>query len=164
MVDILIPILLIALSSVAALLSLESKSLVYGAISLAIFFVGLSLFFFYLGLPYLAIFQLAIYVGAIAVLIMFAVMVVGEGGSREPKSRLVIMGILGVVSIVSSLYFAVSYFGSVSVTQGSQGFNMSLLSSALINQYGLLIVVLGLLLSSAAFGAVALARREAEET
>lgn len=164
MVDILIPVVLVAFSSVAALFSLESKSLVYGAISLAMFFVGLSLFFFYLGLPYLAIFQLAIYVGAIAVLIMFTVMVVGEGASGEGRPRLIVLGLLGFVAIVSSLYFALSYFGSVSTTQTPPGFSMQLLTSALIDHYGLLVIVLGLLLTAAAYGAVALARREVEET
>src|SRR5579883_1856324 len=60
--DFIIPIILVIFSSVAAILSLESRSLVYGAVSLAIFFLGLSLFFFYLGLTYLAIFQVAVYV------------------------------------------------------------------------------------------------------
>src|SRR5579884_2635909 len=90
--DFIIPIILVIFSSVAAILSLESRSLVYGAVSLAIFFLGLSLFF-YLGLTYLAIFQVAVYVGAIAVLIMFTVMVVGEGQGRKRSIPLLGMGL-----------------------------------------------------------------------
>ncbi|MEM3637327.1 MAG: NADH-quinone oxidoreductase subunit J [Conexivisphaerales archaeon] len=162
--DFIIPLILIIFSSFAAILSLESRSLVYGAISLAIFFIGLSLFFFYLGLTYLAIFQVAVYVGAIAVLIMFTVMVVGEGQRRERSIPLFAMGLLGGLIILASFLMGISYFYTLPNPSTIPSFTISSLARFVMSNYGLVVLVLALLLTSAAYGAIALARREVEES
>lgn len=162
--DFIVPIILIIFSSIAAILSLESRSLVYGAVSLAIFFLGLSLFFFYLGLTYLAIFQVAVYVGAIAVLIMFTVMVVGEGQRRKRSVPLLAMGLLGGAIILASFIMGISYFFSLPNPSMQPSFTLVSLARYVMDNYGLILFILALLLTSAAYGAVALARREVEET
>ncbi|MDG6939061.1 MAG: NADH-quinone oxidoreductase subunit J [Nitrososphaerota archaeon] len=162
--DYIVPLALMAFSSAAALFSLESKSLVYGAIALAVFFLGLSLFFFYLDLPYLAIFQLAVYVGAIVVLIMFTVMIVGDKQTREGRAPLVVLGALGFVSMITSFAYAMEYFGSLDLVPSAQPFSMASLSAAIVQNYGAVILVLACLLTASAYGAIALARKEAEET
>jgi len=228
--DYLIPLALLAYTALMALLALESRSLVYGAISLAGFFIGLSLYFFLLGLPYLAVFQLLVYVGAISVLILFAVMVIGEAEVERASARLSEMGLLGGLLVAlavafAGLYFvfsfigapmeaalpilayvgpgallvalvalflrdperkgmyryrafgllggalifssflgALTYLGQLRVYPGEVPFSLAELASSLLDGYGLLMVVLGLLLASAAYGAVALAKKEEEET
>ncbi|HVP23498.1 MAG TPA: NADH-quinone oxidoreductase subunit J [Conexivisphaerales archaeon] len=227
--DYLLAIAILAFTSLMALLALESKSLVYGAVSLSGFFLGLSLFFFELGLLYLGVFQLLVYVGAVSVLILFAVMVIGHtprkptvgrfgglgflGGlfialaavfaglamlfsfldlavdtilqsliyigpvvvllafavlfRGEPRGRssyrFEAFGVLGAFLIFGSFLGALSYLGSLSVFSGDVTFSMADVAQSLLGQYGLLMVVLGLLLASAAFGAVALAKKEKEE-
>jgi len=227
--DYLIPIAILAFTSLMAIMALESRSLVYGAISLGGFFLGLSLFFFYLDLLYLAIFQLLVYVGAVSVLILFAVMVIGEPAKKVPTPRYGGLGFLGGLLVAlaavfialfllfsflnlaadtlfqimlyvspvvvllafvilfigeprqrsgyrfkafgilgASLVFAgfigvISYLGTVPSYEGSVTFNLVDLADSLLDQYGLLILVLGLLLAAAAFGAVALAKKEEEE-
>jgi NADH:ubiquinone oxidoreductase subunit 6 (subunit J) len=227
--DYLLPLMILGFTSLMALLALESRSLVYGAISLGGFFLGLSIFFFYLGLFYLAVFQLLVYVGAVSVLILFAVMVIGEPSKPSPVGRfggfgflgglllalaavfaglILIFSFLGVTvdpifqsllyigpiavffafvilflgepkgrsryrfkafgvlgaSLVFAGFIAVlSYLGSLQTFSGDVTFNILDLANSLLNDYGLLILVLGLLLAAAAFGAVALAKKEAEE-
>jgi NADH:ubiquinone oxidoreductase subunit 6 (subunit J) len=227
--DYLVPLIILAFTLLMALLALESRSLVYGAISLGGFFIGLSLFFFYLNLYYLAVFQLLVYVGAISVLILFAVMVIGEPSERPPHGRrgglgflgglllalsavfvgLVLLfsylnvpldpifnsilyigpiavffafvilfrgesrhrsryrfrafGVLGASLVFASFVGVLSYLGSLPSFTGGVTFNLVDLADSLLNQYGLLMVVLGLLLAAAAYGAVALAKKEAEE-
>jgi NADH:ubiquinone oxidoreductase subunit 6 (subunit J) len=227
--DYLLPLIILAFTALMALLALESKSLIYGAISLGGFFLGLSVFFFYLNLIYLAIFQLLVYVGAVSVLILFAVMVIGEpskppkrgpfggfgflGGLLlalsavfmglvlifsflgvtldpifqslfyigpiavffafvilflgEPKERsryrFKAFGVLGASLVFAGFVGVLSYLGSLPTYSGDVAFNIVDLADSLLNDYGLLIVVLGLLLAAAAFGAVALAKKEAEE-
>jgi NADH:ubiquinone oxidoreductase subunit 6 (subunit J) len=227
--DYLLPLIILAFTSLMALLALESKSLVYGAISLGGFFLGLSIFFFYLNLLYLAVFQLLVYVGAVSVLILFAVMVIDEPSKLPPRGRFggfgflgglllalaaVFMGLVLIFSFLgetldpifqsllyigpivvffafvilflgepkersryrfkafgvlgASLVFAgfigvLSYLGSLPTFSGDVAFNIVDLADSLLNDYGLLIVVLGLLLAAAAYGAVALAKKEAEE-
>jgi len=227
--DYIIPLVLLTYTSIMALLSLESRSLVYGAISLAGFFIGLSLFFFLLNLPYLGVFQLLVYVGAISVLILFAVMVIGEhqkagevrrfrafglvGGLLlalamafagiillmsfldvsfaplysvlvyvapvvvlitfvvlfvgEPKGRshyrYRAFGVLGAALIFGSFTGVFSYLGGLNAFSGEVPFDVGRLADFVMNNYGFLMVVLGLLLASAAYGAVALAKKEKEE-
>ncbi|MEM0075197.1 MAG: NADH-quinone oxidoreductase subunit J [Nitrososphaerota archaeon] len=158
--DYLIPVAIAVFSAVAAILALEARRMVYGAISLALFFAGLSLFFFYLDLPYLAVFQLIVYVGAIAVLIMFTVMIVGEKETKEGRLSLLLLGVLGFITIVGSFVFAIEYFSSLPVAQTAPSFNFIDLSKAVVSQYGLLLIVLACLLTASAYGAITLARRE----
>ena len=59
-----------------AIVALETRELIYGAIALAISMLGIAGFFLLLDAPFVAMFQIAVYVGAVAVLIIFAVMLV----------------------------------------------------------------------------------------
>src|SRR5206468_12990259 len=59
-----------------SILALESKELIYGAISLAISLLGIAGFFLLLDSPFVAMFQITVYVGAVAVLVRFTVMLV----------------------------------------------------------------------------------------
>src|SRR5271157_2635973 len=61
-----------------ALMALEAKEIVYGAIGLAGSLFGVAAFFFLLDAPYVAVFQITVYVGAVAVLILFTVMLVRQ--------------------------------------------------------------------------------------
>jgi NADH-quinone oxidoreductase subunit J len=63
-----------------AIISLEARELIYGAISLAIAMLGIAGFFLLLDAPFVAMFQIAVYVGAVAVLIIFTVMLVRTQG------------------------------------------------------------------------------------
>jgi NADH-quinone oxidoreductase subunit J len=60
----------------AAIVALETRELIYGAIALAVSMLGIAGFFLLLDAPFVAMFQIAVYVGAVAVLIIFAVMLV----------------------------------------------------------------------------------------
>ena len=59
-----------------AIAALEFRSLVYGSIALMGTLGGVAGFFLLLDSPFVALFQIAVYVGSIAVLILFTVMLV----------------------------------------------------------------------------------------
>lgn len=59
-----------------AVLSLESRELMYGAMSLAASFLGIAGLFVLLNATFLAMLQILVFVGAIAVLLLFTVMLV----------------------------------------------------------------------------------------
>ena len=50
-----------------AIIALEARELIYGAISLAISMLGIAGFFLLLDAPFVAMFQILVYVGAVAV-------------------------------------------------------------------------------------------------
>src|SRR4029078_12477146 len=97
-----------------SILALESKELIYGAIALALSMLGIAGFFLLLDAPFVAMFQIAVYVGAVAVLIIFTVMLVRTQAlftTKEEKKRkgavialmLIIMASLGALLLASGL-------------------------------------------------------------
>src|SRR3989442_15193445 len=60
----------------AAIIALEARELIYGAVALAISMLGIAGFFLLLDSPFVAMFQITVYVGAVAVLVIFTVMLV----------------------------------------------------------------------------------------
>ena len=59
----------------SAIFALESREIVYGAIALAISMLGIAGFFILLDSPFVAMFQIIVYVGAVAVLVIFIVII-----------------------------------------------------------------------------------------
>src|SRR5579864_1588396 len=98
----------IALTAVTiggAITALEAKEIIYGAVGLAASFFGVASLFFLLDSPFVAVFQITVYVGAVAVLVLFTVMLVREGrwfgDSVGPGSRAV--AVVTVLALVASL-------------------------------------------------------------
>src|SRR5438093_4989378 len=97
-----------------AIFALEARELIYGAVSLAISMLGVAGFFLLLDAPFVAMFQIAVYVGAVAVLVIFAVMLVRTQALfaiREDKGRksagiilmLITMGGIGAILLASGI-------------------------------------------------------------
>src|SRR2546423_5873649 len=98
----------------SAIIALETRELIYGAIALAISMMGIAGFFLLLDSPFVAMFQIAVYVGAVVVLVIFTVMLVRTQAlfsAREDKGRkgagivlmLILIGALGSIFLVSAL-------------------------------------------------------------
>jgi NADH-quinone oxidoreductase subunit J len=151
----------------SALVALEAKEIVYGAIGLAGSLFGVAALFFLLNAPYVAVFQIAVYIGAVAVLILFTVMLVREEKwSKEipTKSVTKVAGILTGLAIVAALAAAVVD------TDLSQFSNIT--NSATFVDIGQLIstgdapilLVLALVLAASVVGALTLSRADREES
>jgi NADH:ubiquinone oxidoreductase subunit 6 (subunit J) len=147
----------------SAIVALETRELIYGAIGLAISMLGIAGFFLLLDAPFVAMFQIAVYVGAVAVLIIFAVMLVRTQAlftMREDKGRkaagiilmLILMGGLGAALLVSGLNTPDSFtMPPVDITE---------IGEQMLTYYSPVLVVMGLVLAGAVIAALALARRE----
>ena len=97
-----------------SILALESKELIYGAIALAISMLGIAGFFLLLDSPFVAMFQITVYVGAVAVLVIFTVMLVRTQdlfSAKDDKGRkaggiilmLLTMGGIGAIFLASGI-------------------------------------------------------------
>jgi NADH-quinone oxidoreductase subunit J len=167
MVDVIFLILsvVIVVSSIAAL---EAKELIYGAIGLAFSLIGVAGIFILLGEEYLAMFQIAVYVGAVVVLIMFTIMLVrresGRAVEEEERGRLGRAGALvaGLVALAVAVatYFVIPY--SVEMPALSESW-LHDLGRVLASEYALALVILGLLIGATTIGALTLAKVEREE-
>jgi NADH-quinone oxidoreductase subunit J len=148
----------------SAILSLESRELLYGGIALAISMLGVAGYFIILDAPFVAMFQITVYVGAVAVLIIFTVMLVRAPNTvtkKETKKR----KIAGIVLGLAFLILASSILGSSTVTQLKFSDDVPVIDvqeigKGLLTYYSPVLIVLGLTLAGAVIGALALARRE----
>jgi NADH:ubiquinone oxidoreductase subunit 6 (subunit J) len=148
-----------------AIMALEARELIYGAISLAISMLGIAGFFLLLDAPFVAMFQIAVYVGAVAVLIIFTVMLVRTQAlftTKEDKKRkgagialmLIIMSSLGALLLASGLSGQFGDFNS------SPAVNFTEIGQLMLTYYAPALIILGLTLAGSVIAALALARRE----
>src|SRR5438477_10947950 len=94
----------IALTVVAvggAVSALEAREIVYGAVGLAGSFFGVASLFFLSDSPFVAVFQITVYIGAVAVLVLFTVMLVREGSwfRDSPKPLAQATGVVTVLGV-----------------------------------------------------------------
>lgn len=158
-------ILLAAVTLLAAIMALQAKELIYGAISLAISFIGIAGFFVFLDAPYLAMLQIAIYVGAVVVLILFTIMLVRREEMEEVTDRP--EGGEGVVGLWIAGLLAVAISGVAALAGPNlptvpppANLPVSGLGPVLAIGYPIPLVILALLISAALLGALVLAKLE----
>jgi len=149
-----------------AIFALEAEEIVYGAIGLAGSLFGVAALFFLLDAPYVAVFQVAVYIGAVAVLILFTVMLVREekwAKELPPSSLSRLAGALTGVAIVVALAFAVisSDLSGDSQIQNTAGFLQ--IGRLISTGYAPVLEVLALVLGAAVVGALTLSRADREE-
>ena len=159
-------VLLSGLTIGSAIIALEARQVVYGAIALAFSFLGVAGLFIVLDATFVALFQVIVYVGAIAVLILFTVMLVTKGveaeAEREPVKPMgiiiavVIIVLVGFVAAVSNLstWYPVSSFVQPYVVNG--------IGTLMTSQYAIPLEILGLILGASVVGALTLAKIDKE--
>ena len=149
----------------SAIVALEAEEIVYGAIGLAGSLFGVATLFFLLDAPYVAVFQIAVYIGAVAVLILFTVMLVRqESWAKElpATSASKVAGILTGLAVIIALAFAVvSTDLSQSQIQNTAGFLQ--IGQLISGGYSPVLEVLALVLGAAVVGALTLSRVDREE-
>ncbi|MCD6236087.1 MAG: NADH-quinone oxidoreductase subunit J [Thaumarchaeota archaeon] len=79
-----VQLLLIALTIISAVLSIEVKNLYKAVIFFALMSISIGAIFWLLNSPYLAVFQLTVYSGAVVALLL-AVVMLTVGKEREMK-------------------------------------------------------------------------------
>lgn len=146
----------------SAVAALELRSLVYGSIALMGTLGGIAGLFLLLDATFVALFQLAVYVGSIAVLILFTVMLVKrelifkkiEDNRRKFAGvalMLVTMVALGAIFIDS---------GIKEITTDEPPVDFREIGSDFVTYYWPALILMGLILAGSVTGALVLARRE----
>jgi len=149
-----------------AIFALEAEELVYGAIGLAGSLFGVAALFFLLDAPYVAVFQVAVYIGAVAVLILFTVMLVRqERWAKELPTRSLskLAGILTGGAIVVALAFAVISTDISGDTQILNKAGFPQIGQLISTGYSPVLEILALVLGAAVVGALTLSRVDREE-
>lgn len=110
-VDLLLFFVLGAVAIVSALLMLASRNAVYSALFLVLNFATVAVFFLILGAPFIAMVQVTVYAGAIMVLFLFVIMLLGAEVLRQPSTALgwqrpamVVLGALFLAALGAVLF------------------------------------------------------------
>jgi len=150
----------------SAIVALEADEIVYGVIGLAGSLFGVATLFFLLNAPYVAVFQIAVYIGAVAVLILFTVMLIRqEKWAKEvpPKSVTRIAGILTGLAITVALAFAVVATDLSQFTTLTNSATFVNIGQLISTGDSPVLEVLALVLAAAVVGALTLSRVDRED-
>ena len=145
-----------------AILALEARELVYGAVALALSFLGAAALFILLDSIFIAIFQVLVYVGSIAILIVFVIMLVRrekwvsiQSGTERT------LGIIAAVLLFSTMaYFSLSTSLTTQYPTPTVLFNFSEIGSQLVNEYSIILQLTGVALAVSVIGALTMAKFE----
>jgi NADH-quinone oxidoreductase subunit J len=157
------------LSVAGALAAVLLKNTVHCALALTAAFAGLALLFLELDAQFAGFAQILIYIGAVAILVVFAILL--TRGSETPKdgvfSRNPLVGLVTAAGIFAVLGWAVLH--STTVLPGPGGAptakpNVTVMDigNALMSRYVLPLEIVALLLTAALIGAVIVAMHEKE--
>ncbi len=142
------------------------RNVIHAAIAMMVCFGSLAGMYALLGAPIVAAAQVLIYLGAISVLIIFAIMLTqaGDASLRAPFHRQVPFAALAALIVVGLIGWAVfqTDWGTITAT-AAVAVNLQGLATALFTDYALPFEILSLLLLAAIIGAIFLARRPEED-
>jgi len=167
----LILFLILALVAIATALGmLFSRNAVYSALFLVLNFVTVAVFYLLLGAPFIAMAQITVYAGAIMVLFLFVIMLLGaESLTNEFNWRKVIFpAFLALVLAVEATYLLVTKarpVGDIFSPDASVNTidNLRELGNTLFSQYLLPFEVTSILLLVAMVGVIVLTKKEKGE-
>lgn len=156
---------------VSAAAAVLLRKLMHSVLCLMVTFVGLAALFLELGAEFIGFAQILLYVGAVAILIVFAVLLTrsGEAPPAAPAQRfataagigvaVLVFGCLGALILTSSILPAAPASAAAVAEAGS----VLRLGQALMSRFVLPLEVLGLLLTAAMIGAVVIAMPERKD-
>ena len=163
-------ILVAAITLGAGLMVVTVRNLIHAAVWLVLALFGVAVFFVLLNAGFLAVAQVIVYIGAIAILIIFAIMmtrrVAQEPGPQINSNWLWAAGI--AIVLFGALVFVLSGwsgFGSQAPALSSRADAVMQLGQALVspNAYVLAFELASVLLLAALVGAIMIARQKEKE-
>jgi NADH:ubiquinone oxidoreductase subunit 6 (subunit J) len=153
-------LLIIAITLIGAFIACNSERLVRGIAGLIVCFIGVASLYYYLNSPFVAMMQILIYVGAVAVAISFAIMLAAPEESKKIGPGGTLIGPLGIGTaflLATGLsVFAIRTHWPVAakINDGS----VKTIGIQLLTDYSLVFELISIVLLIAILGALVLAR------
>jgi NADH-quinone oxidoreductase subunit J len=166
--DLIVFLVLSLIAIASALGMLFSRNAVYSALFLVLNFVTVAVFYLLLGAPFIAMAQITVYAGAIMVLFLFVIMLLGVNTLASDDAlpwQKPLATLLSIVLAVESIYLIFSRAQTdLGISAPDASFNemdnLRLMAIALFDKYLLPFEVTSILLLVAMVGAIVLAKKE----
>jgi len=149
------------LSAVAAM---SLRNLVHCALCLMITFAGIAALYLQLGAQFVGLAQILVYIGAVAILIVFAILLTRSGDITGPAPILSSSWWVGIILALAAFGSLVAALNSSQIAKRpftpEPELTVKQIGGALLEDYVLPLEVAGLLLTAAMIGAVIIAMHE----
>jgi NADH-quinone oxidoreductase subunit J len=165
----LILFLVLALVAVATALGmLLSRNSIYSALFLVLNFATVAVFYLLLGAPFIALSQVSVYAGAIMVLFLFVIMLLGAERLPDPKVlpwQRPLAAILALILVAETTYLLfIRKVAAGVINRPLEAFGSpQAIGTTLFNEYMLPFEVTSILLLVAMVGAIVLTKKEKGE-
>jgi NADH-quinone oxidoreductase subunit J len=147
----------------AALGVMAARNLLHAVLFLILTFIGVAGFFLLLSAEFLAMAQIIIYVGAIAVLVLFAVMLTPHAGQSNGETKMVLpAGLLALC--LAAIFIFVLTDTDWSTIGSAPGIGVTDLGEALLSTWVLPFEMASVLLTGALVGAIMLTRNREDDS
>jgi NADH-quinone oxidoreductase subunit J len=152
-------IVISVLTLIGALAAATLRKLMHAALCLVIAFVGIAAFYFLLGAEFVGLVQIFIYVGAVAVLIVFTILLTRR--ETAPPERFNWISVLVAIAVFAGLSWAILQTGSLSASAPPvELLTVKRIGEVLMTDYVWPLQCVGLILTVALLGALIIALEE----
>ncbi len=152
-------VIIAILTLAAALAAATLQKLMHAALSFAVMFVGISAFFFLLGAEFVGLVQIFVYIGAVAVLIVFTILLTRYDVGKVRGFNW--GGVFVAVAVFAGLVWAISKTKLVSVAPPQiEPVTVQRIGELLMTNYVWPLQCVGVLLTAALIGALILVMEE----
>ncbi len=152
-------ILIAILTLAAALAAASLPKLIHAALSFAVTFVGVAAFFFLLGAEFVGLVQVFVYIGAVAVLIVFTILLTRRDVGKDRGFNW--GGVAIAIAVFGGLLWAIFHTPAVAIAAPPvEALTVKRIGEALMTSYVWPLQCVGLVLTAALIGALILVMNE----
>jgi NADH:ubiquinone oxidoreductase subunit 6 (subunit J) len=152
-------IVIAILTLAGALAAASLTKLIHAALSLVVAFVGITAFFFLLGAEFVGLVQVFVYIGAVAVLIVFTILLTRR--EEETTGGFNWGGVVVAVAVFGGLTWAILQTPALgNTTPEIEALTVKRIGEVLMTDYVWPLQCVGLLLTAALIGALILVMEE----
>ncbi len=150
------------LTLAAALAAASLPQLIHAALSFAVAFIGVAAFFFLLGAEFVGLVQVFVYVGAVAVLIVFTILLTRRDVQDTGKPNW--GGAVIAIAVFGGLLWAILKTPALSIAAPQiEALTVKRIGGVLMTDYVWPLQCVGLLLTAALIGALILVMEDRDE-
>ncbi len=157
-------LIMIAITIIGGIIACNTERLVRSVAGLIVCFVGVAGLYFFLNSPFVAMMQILIYVGAVAVTIAFAIMLAAPEENKKLVASNPLIGPLGfgTAALLTTGLAVLAFKTEWPVMEKINDGSVKLIGLQLLTEYSMVFELISIVLLIAILGALVIAREGGE--